>query len=336
MLDAFAAALRGRREDYNARFVHARRLRPELDGEAFKSFFAQATEPLVHSVQQLDPTAVDGLVSSAYDIALELVAQRLVGPAAPRSAISIGWSELAPAAARFLRDQPRNTLRALSNALHHLGALGEPAARRWLSLMQRCLPLCLELDQWLRAGQVASWLCGLAQYRAPALQVLSELDAPLQRALLELAPDANTAAILTELALSPWFVPGRTTQGTPPQVTRHIGSFSGLGGAFVSPPLVAASGSALYVRAGTHCWELLVDAWGEHLSRVPDELYEAAAALPRQLPSGWSLHGSRLHAGQHVLELGGAGAISSRASNGHSVLLTHTASFRISVIAVRA
>jgi hypothetical protein len=328
MLQAFAAALHGRRADYNARFVHARRLRPELDGEAFKSFFAQVTEPLVASVQRLDPAAVDALVSQAYDIALELVA--------PNSPITAAWTQLATAAGRFLRDQPHELLRALSNALHHLGALGEPASTRWLSLMQRCLPLCSDLQQWLRAGQVGSWLCGLAQYRAPALLLLAQLEPAQQRAVLDLPSDADVTGVLTELAVSPWFVPGAAAPGRKPQVQGHIGGFSGYGGPFACPPRVAASGSALYVRAGEHCWELLVDAWGQHLSRVPDELFEAAAALPARWPSGWSLHAAQLHAGKHVLDLGGAGAISSSACNGHTLLLSHALSFRISVIPVRA
>jgi hypothetical protein len=336
MHSAFAAALHGRRDEFNARFAHARRLRPELDGEAFKAFFAQSTEALVMRVQQLDPAAVDALVCSAYDIALELVAQRLVGPAAPLSAITRGWQELAPAAGQFLRDQPHAVLRALSNALHHLGGYGAAAVTRWLTVQQGCLPLCSDLDLWLRAGQVSSWLCGMAHYRAPALRLLADMQPALQRALLDLPADADSTAVLAELALSPWSVPGQASPGRKPQVIRQIGGFTGFGGPFLCPPVVAACGADLYLRAGEHCWALFVDAWGEHLQRITAERFQDAALAQSLLPAGWSLHGADLRVGKHVLNFSAAGALSSYACNGHTVLLSHSASHRISVIAVRA
>lgn len=331
MHPAFAAALAARRDQYNARFALARRLRPELDGEVFKRFFASAATPLVEQVHALDPAAVDALVSTAYDIALELVAQRLTGPVAAQSVIGSGWIRLAAAAAPFLCEQPRWPLVAISNALLQLGALGQVAVARWLELLVRARPHCGDLAQWLQAGQVAAWLCGMAQYRGAALDVLAALPEAVQQVLLQLPDGVDPAPQLSGLRRSPWFLPGAAA---PVLQLRRLGGFSGFGGPFARPPQVACKDGELYVRAGEQCWTLLVDAFGHHLARIAPAQFIAAAAQPVPLPAGWRLQGSSLHAGQLQLDLGGAGALRSHACNAHTLLVSHAASHRLSVIAV--
>jgi hypothetical protein len=191
-----AAVLRNRREDFNARFERARHLFPQLDGEQVFGFVREAIDPVAVAVNAVDPTAVDAVVSAAYDAGLTLVGQKLAGAAGRYPAITDGFKRVFPASAKHLAAAPERVIAALSNALHSLASVGadgqagssldDAQTRRsgarpeeWIAAMTRLAPHCADVESLLQVGQVAAWRAGLAHFRDGALALAAKLPPQL-------------------------------------------------------------------------------------------------------------------------------------------------------------
>jgi hypothetical protein len=300
-----AEALEARRSDFNARFRIAAQRYPQLDGDELKRFIADCLDPLVCAVHAREPAAVAAVVSAAYDCALQLAGQRLTLESGRYCNIPALWREVLPLTAGHVAEQPARVLGALSNAAHQLASLAEPAAGAWQQRMLAVLPACSNAQECLLAGQVNAWLCGLAHYREGALAALQSLRTALAAALLEV-PVPRLESVRQRLQSDPWFDPA---QHAPPglRVVRYAGGFRGFGGAFVQPPLVKSAPGGWLVRSAGEHWLLVGDAFGATLHRVAATAWEAAKNLPVQHER------ERLVVGQHSLEIGGAGAITSGA-----------------------
>src|SRR5690242_10781809 len=95
--DPLQRVLRGSREELNARFAEARQRFPALSPEPFTEFLRDVVDPLACAVANASPERCDAAVLAAYDIALDLVGQRLVGSGSRGMAIDGTWRRLLPA-----------------------------------------------------------------------------------------------------------------------------------------------------------------------------------------------------------------------------------------------
>src|SRR6187402_1373440 len=120
--EAFAGVLRSGREHFNREFKSAQRKYPELDGGSFGAFLASAGDPLVQATAARRPESAGAVALAAYDVALELVGQRLAGPRARHDLLDLGWRQVLPPVAELVAHAPFQILSALSNALHQLAA----------------------------------------------------------------------------------------------------------------------------------------------------------------------------------------------------------------------
>ena len=100
--DPLAAVLRSGRDLFNARFAEARRLFPDLDGQAFAAFVEAAVDPLARATRDTRPERVADVVMAAYDLGLELCGQRLAGAPSVGRWIEEGWRDLGSAAAALV------------------------------------------------------------------------------------------------------------------------------------------------------------------------------------------------------------------------------------------
>lgn len=332
---ALARALGSRRDEYNQRFVQARRQRAELDATELLQFLRAGADPLVRGVDGQpgwDADRLDRLVSHAFDAALELGGQRLLGVHAARPLLERAWQGVLPAAlARWPQWPAADAIAALCNALFHLVQAEGARPADWLAKQQRVLPHCADPQTWLRAGQVGAWLSGLAQYRDAALDLLRDLPPTIAGQLLGLTPDRSVEAALLRLREDPWFNPVLPTPTASLRVTATVGAFRGFGGLFPQPPLLSAQGEHLYVRSGEHCWQLLADAFGQHLARVPPSSFEAGGR-GQPLPPDLKLKGERIEQAGQVLDFAGLGGISSLAVTGATLALCFGASHGIRLV----
>lgn len=263
---AMQEALAAGRARYNAMFSAARR-GADLDTAAFQEWIRSGIAPAVDAAAA-GPGSAGAILDALFGRSLELVAQRVLGPAARSAVVTEGWRRLLPALPELLAADPAGLSAAVVNALHRLAATERARPDEWTAAMLRAGPRCADLAAFREAGLVAAWRSGLAQYREQALRLAPRLDPALVRILLGIEgvePPALPAVLagvaddpwrsLEELRDGPWGEPRLALVG-------RVGAFRGFGGIFPVPPRVEARQGALFARAGGGCWRLYADCYG--------------------------------------------------------------------------
>jgi hypothetical protein len=323
-----AQELQARRADCNARFRLAAQRYPQLDGAELLRFMTDCVDPLIRAVHERVPAKVGEVLEVAYDCALQLTGQRLTLEAGRYRVIAAIWRELLPAAASVVAEASSKVIPSLTNAAHQLASRDASSALRWKMRLLRIVPVCELAEECLLAGQVIAWQCGLAHYRDGALAALHALPARLASLVLQVDPQ-QLPATLQRLHADPWFDPAHASSSAM-RVVRYVGAFRGFGGAFLQPPLVRSAAGGWLVQSGTDYWVLIADAFGATLHRASDAEWRAAHH------SALEHHGTCLVHGTQSLQIEGAGAITSSASNGAAAACTFAHSHRIALVAGRS
>lgn len=269
----FAQILRSGRDHFNARFAAARRVTPGLDAAGFTAFLAAAVDGVVQAVERSRPGAGAEVAQAAYDVALELAGQRLLGSGERARSITAGWQRILPGIPGLVAGDPARLLGATTNALHALAATPGARPAEWIERMERFGPVMGDAAAWLALGQVAAWRAGLAHFRAPALQLADTLPSAVALGLVGAPAEAAWPEVAARLRRDPWYDPsaGATDSGRL-RLAGEAGSFRGFGGVFTMPPRVAVQGDHFQVLSGTDRWVLAADAFGATLHRArPDE-----------------------------------------------------------------
>lgn len=321
-----AGILRSNRTDFNARFNEARRSYPGLNGEQFAVVLREMVDPLIVAIAELCPDCVAETTSVAYDVALELAGQNLVGPGGRNMAIGEGWRALLLSAVRHLAAEPRRVLPAISNALYHLASTPGARPAEWSRDLVRLADLCGSADEFLRLGQAAAWRSGLAHYRTAALALLDSLPEQLSLALLEVSSPTPWKEVRSLLEQNRWYNPAtpecdQMVKNERLRVVARAGAFRGFGGLFIEPPRVAVNGSSILVQSGSECWLLTADRFGATFHRCDPALFDASARQAK-LPPGLEIAGSTIRRNGFTLNLDQLGMISSAAATDDTLALT--------------
>lgn len=281
----FARALERRRDHCNSAFAYARRNNRRLDPDEFRSVLVRLADPIVRAVAEHHAETVDAAVDAIYDISLELLAHDCLGDAPRYPVIAHAWQRLLPAASSLLAADPRRITASVSNAVHTLSL--EPAARpeEWIDSMTAMIPLCTNVDQFLDAGKVAAWRCGMAHYRNGAIDIWRDLPDSLKYIAVGIDQSnkrVSSADILAGLA-DPWWVPGSERRGEREIVlAATAGGFRGFGapfgGPFIAPPEVTCVGGTFYVYDTDSCWTLHADCFGATFQRYGRDLPKGGGA----------------------------------------------------------
>ncbi|HEY2853623.1 MAG TPA: hypothetical protein VGJ18_12295 [Gemmatimonadaceae bacterium] len=324
--EQFARVLRASRDELNARFAEARQRYPSLAADGFMEFLKDVVDPLICAVDAVAPERSDAVVHATYDVALELVGQRIAGAGAPGTAIDTTWRRLLPATARIIAIEPSRVLASLSNAAHQLEGTPGGNVGAWVDRMARLAPDCSSVDQLLRVGQVAAWRAGLSHFRRGAIGAAAALPEPLALAAVDASPSCRWSDIEAGLLASEWFDPARpddcrvSGNGVPLRTMANVGAFRGFGGVFVEPPLVRYEAGHFYATSAAECWLLTADLYGASFHRLaPNEVQpqKPVASLP---------HGVRLP--------GGPGSVTSIASSETTLAVTWSLTHQIMLLAL--
>ncbi|MBI2839214.1 MAG: hypothetical protein HYX75_12930 [Acidobacteria bacterium] len=284
----FARALERRRDHCNSAFAYARRTHRRLDPDQFSRVLVKSVDPIVRALAVHNAEAVDATVEALYDISLELLARDCLGDNPRYPLIPLAWQKLLPAAAPLLASDPRRITASVSNAVHTLSL--EPAARpvEWIDRMTAIIPLCTGVDQFLDAGKVEAWRCGMAHYRAAAIDIWQRLPDSLKYAALHIDGSGKQMSLADVLAglSDPWWVPGSERRRDREIVlVAAAGGFRGFGapfgGPFIAPPEVTCVDGTLYVLDTDSCWTLHADCFGATLQRHGAELPKGAGTAWR-------------------------------------------------------
>lgn len=291
---ALADFLRQRRVALNARFAAARRRWPHLEPADFAFFLREQLSPLVAAIAGPSPNHADAVATLGYDLGLQLVAEKIAGPAAAEPTVNRLWQETFPALAPLVVGSPRRAIGSLCNAAHQLVSTPGTRPAVWLDRLAALGPRCTDAQQLLIVAQVLAWRAGLAHYRLSALAAADALPPALALAALNAPATGAWPHIRAEHARDPWFgygLDGRALEAEP--FARRVGAFRGFGGLFAVPPTVAVNGDHLLVRSGDEAWLLTADAFGATFHRASTAEVgtasansPAAPALTSLLPAG--------------------------------------------------
>lgn len=331
---ALGAVLRAERHQLNERFATAHVRHPDLDAEAFAEFIRGAIDPLVGAVARTRPERVSHVAVAAYDIALELVGQRLVGRSARTPHVGAAWRRILPEVAPLVAAEPERMIAAVCNASHHLSSTAGTRPRAWIDLMVRLAGQCTDSAMFLTLGQVAAWRAGMAHFRESALAAADKLPESLVVAAIE-PPAAGWSQLRDRLMADPWYDPAAPNDiSTTPRVVARAGAFRGFGGLFSEPPTVAMADGQLFVRGGSECWLLTADAFGATFHRATQEEFEHARARSA-LPDGISVRGGTVTIRGCSVSLPSAfGEVTSACASRATLALTSSHTHAILLIAV--
>jgi hypothetical protein len=313
----FAVVLQSNRADYNARYAEARRQNPDLDSNVFSRFLGEVADPLVQEVARRRPERIVEMVDAVYDAGLELIGQKLAGPASGARWIEEGWKRLVVPAATLLCESPNRALGSVSNAIYLLSTTPGARPREWIQRMEELAPKCSDLASYLKAGQVAAWKAGLAHFRQSALRAAGALPESVVLEVLGAPGGATWEDLRRELELSPWYNPADPKPRRALQVVGQAGAFRGFGGAFSVPPEVVAAEEHFLVRSGEECWLLTADLFGATFHRATLEEYERK----RKESEVWIKDG-QVRWQDKSFEVPWPGGVTSAAINRHTLAVT--------------
>lgn len=327
--NALHAALRDRRDYFNARFESARHGAPRLNSEALFDFIRLAVAPLVSQVQTQTPERVPALVHAGFELGLSLVSSG-IWPSSPKLAsLTHLFRTTLCALSQAIAAQPQTLLPKLTNAVLTTGLNAE----LWLACMEGMAGALTTPAQVLDAGIVCAWRCGLAHYRDAALLRLNQLPDAALFALFS-PKHGDIEALKAALHAQRWYRAGSPLLSN--QIAARVGAFVGLGGQFAEPPTLRSNGVDLYVLSANAQWLLIADGYGMSLhSALPEELAvmgplnkRLPAAVPKQL-----LWQNPKAASAMQIELSRWGEITSVAVTADTYAITHARSFAITLIA---
>jgi len=321
----FARILDSERSWFNARAAEMARRAPGFNMETLATFLQSGVDAVVSAVAKAVPERARAVAVAAYDIALILVAQQLVGLEARNRLIERVWIELLPSCALQIAEAPGKVLGALSNAAVYLEQPPNLRGDEWLVFLSQLAGRAETASQLLALGQVLAWRAGAAHLRSSALATASQLPEPLALAAVGAAPGGAWAEVHTRLVADPWWLPGQK-EASPLARGKKVGDFSGFGGIFRQPPEVRAHADGFWVKSGERYSLLLADAWGAVLHRASREEYAQpySPALPRP-----ALAGNRLELARGNVELDLPAGKMDIAWNAHTVAVVSSYSYMI-------
>ncbi len=326
--NALHAALRDRRDYFNARFETARHAAPRLNSNALFDFIRVAIAPLTSTIEARQPELVPAVVDAGFEVGVSLVSAG-IWPSSPKlMLLKRAYTSTLCALSQAIAAEPQRLLFRLTNAVLTPGLNAE----LWLACMEGIAGALATPAQVLDAGIVCAWRCGLAHYRDAALARMEQLPPAALLALF--APkQGDVDALKVALHTQRWYRADAPLAKN--QIAVRVGAFVGLGGLFSAPPTVCSDGVDLYVSSGAAQWLLIADSYGLSLhGALPEEL--AAIAPQKMPPPGFAKilrwQNPRAPTGQ-LVELTRWGAITSFASTADTYAITHARSYAVTLIA---
>jgi hypothetical protein len=328
------AVLKSARSELNARFAAARTRHPDLDGDVFADFVRSAIDPLVVAVGSARPERAPDVAHVAYDLALELVGQKLVGRSARTTVVADAWQRILPPVAALVATEPERLIASVCNASHQLSVTPGARPAFWVDTVAQLASQCADSRTLLSLGHVVAWRAGMAHLRESALAAADTLPESLVSSAIG-TPAVRWLDVRDRLRADPWFDPSNpaSPSGSARLVAR-AGGFRGFGGLFLTPPIVAMADEELLTRSGDSSWLLKADAFGATFHRATTDQFEQARATSR-LPVGVTLRGTTVTVQGMKTELSGViDEVSSACASHTTLALTSPSTHTIVLVAL--
>jgi hypothetical protein len=281
MSSALAEVLAAGRPQFNLRVAEAKHRYPALDTQAFAHCLLECIDPMAQSVAAIAPNKVASVVVIAYDIALDLVGQALLGPAAKDMSLNRLWRDVLPKYAHLLAHDPMATISLMSNATLSVARQAGARIEQWLALMESLAQDANSIEHLKVLGQAAAWRSGMAHLREGVLSAVATLPAQLLPRALGAPQTANGAKVLEYLRNDRWWS-AESGKRIETQQGIELGSFSGFGGTFLAPPRVRPDDLGFAIQSGDRFAYAVIDSHGGVLLAASEQEYAGAQCQAEQ------------------------------------------------------
>ena len=318
------------------RFAETRHRLPMLDPGPFGDFLRQCVDPVIQEVHAVSADRVDAVAQAAYDVALELIGQRVAGSGSRGSAIEAVWQRVLVGAASAVAAEPERVLGSLTNAAYQIAATPNARPELWIADVERLAPKCASVDELLRLGQVVAWRAGLAHFREGAIAAAAALPEALALAAVRASTSASWREVEAGLRGSEWFDASEADRRSlaSPRVMSMVGAFRGFGGPFTVPPRVTYDAGHFRLTSGEETWLLIADLHGATFHRLStDEPRGPPSTLA--LPRGLRLDDKgTLTTSMGAVRLNGPGTVTSAAASSTTLAVTWTLTHQVMLVAL--
>ncbi len=254
------ALLQENAETLNQTLRSARAVSHQIDTADVPVWFAGVIEPVFTAIHQHDQKHSQKL----FDILFRDMLSVLASPAAKADFAMNKDSRLLTALNPALTaTNPTRVLKALTSAWPRISRYSPEAAKKWISMMQQIMPMIKDLKELLAAGRLAAWRCGMAHLRERV-----DVSAISDQRIMELI--FSDEKDLTSNLKRRWN-PGKITSAI------AAGGFTGMGGTFSRPPLVALHGDLILVSDERYTRVLFADRFGHTLHDCSPDLVNSSA-----------------------------------------------------------
>lgn len=253
-------------ENLNQQLKYCSSGRRDFDFRQIPVWFKQVIEPVFAAVYDQDESLARRTFDMLFSFMIKALCSGGDGVVARKTACLLS---LNPA---LIAGNPGRMLGKLYSAAQKISRHDAQKTDNWLELMSKIMPLVSEEAELLKAGRVAAWRCGMAH-----LRLLSQDYQDLPGDILKV--------IFAEEAQNPEKLLQRWVDKKEPQ-KKAVGGFTGYGGPFSWPPLVAVKDDTVFAFDGKKIAALFVDRYGAVFQDCPAELKETLRFGAKKIDSG--------------------------------------------------
>lgn len=207
-------------------------------------------EPIVQKVDEWNPKYLPAVFNAIFSKLLKCLSDNYAAAHATEVQAALGIAQYAPAC---VAKSPTRVLNALYSAVRSIRTHQGDKVFDWIEQMEQSSPYCRTVEDFLNCGRVHAWLCGMAHLRLRAITGYATFSENLKRSLLKNAPVEELGIAFQQ----PWL---REKAGIFKGV---VGGFTGYGGPFKFPPILAKFGSYIFATDGLIGVALFADHFGK-------------------------------------------------------------------------
>ncbi|WMJ74385.1 hypothetical protein RCC89_14600 [Cytophagaceae bacterium ABcell3] len=247
---------------YNQLYLESEIRHGTIDGSCIAHWMVGVVEPAVKELLAVDANALPQITKAFYTELLRLLGSKagVVYEKEYRAA----WSLCEKNPMVFL-ESPLRALRAINTAVESILFHQPESALRWVSQMEKVVPHCQSIDEFLSVGRICAWFCGMAHLKGRAKEAYQSLRKELKKVLQKAC---KGVAAIGKTSKQEW---ANVDNGS---FIGEAGGFVGYGGFFYTPPLVTLYANEIVASDKSNSYAFFADNFGKiFLSGVP-VLYE--------------------------------------------------------------
>jgi len=244
------AHLKAQADFYNEQYKAHEIKHGSIESALLIEWTVAVAEPIIQKVDEWNPKYLPAVFNAVFSKLLNCLSDNYAVAHTTEVQAALAIAQYAPAC---VATAPTRILNALYSAARSIREHQGEKVFDWVEGMELSAPYCRNVEEFLNCGRVCAWLCGMAHLRPRAITAYETFSERLKQSFLK-----NTAADELTLAFQkPWLT---TNTG---EFKGVVGGFTGYGGPFKFPPILAKFGNYIFATDGIVGVALFADQFGK-------------------------------------------------------------------------